>query len=145
MNKEVIIYTDGGSRGNPGIAGAGAYITSKDGTHIKSVSKSLGETTNNEAEYRAVILGLASIKNKLGKDSVKELPIEVRMDSELVCKQLNGQYQVKEERLYQYFIQIHNMRVSEMKNVSFTHIPREQNKEADKLANDAMDKQETLL
>jgi len=137
--KKIIIYTDGGARGNPGPAGAGAFITDSDGSVLKEASKYLGKQTNNYAEYEAVILGLESAKKLFPKGATKNIEIEVRMDSELVKKQLSGEYQIKEETLFPQFIKIWNMRVKDFPHVIFTHVRREKNKDADRLANDAMD------
>lgn len=136
--KKIIIYTDGGARGNPGPAGAGAYITDESGRKIKGVSKFLGVRTNNYAEYEAVILGLSELKKIIPKEERKNISIEVRMDSELVARQLSGKYQIKEESLFPQFIKIWNIKVADFPKISFTHIPREKNKEADRLANEAM-------
>lgn len=133
------MYTDGGSRGNPGLAGAGAFVCNEKGELVRKAHLFLGTVTNNEAEYQAVILGLETLKKVFGKDKVKDLPIEIRMDSELICKQLRGEYQVKEEKLVPLFMKIWNARVADFHHLSFVHIPREQNAEADKLANQAMD------
>lgn len=137
--KKVIIYTDGGARGNPGPAGAGAVVKDKDGNNLASLHKSFETLTNNQAEYEAVILGLQELKKLFGKEEVKNLDIEVRADSELVVKQLNGEYQIKEEGLHPYFIKLWNMQVKDFPKIKFTHVPREQNTEADALANEAMD------
>jgi len=139
MKDKIIIYTDGGSRGNPGPAGIGAVIVGLDGKVLKEVSKYLGKQTNNFAEYEAVIEGLKALKKILGQ-KVKDFDIEVKMDSQLVARQLSGEYQIKEETLFGQFIKIHNMQVKDFPNIIFTYIPREQNKEADRLANEAMDK-----
>ena len=138
--EKIILQTDGGSRGNPGPAGAGAAIFDEGGAVIKGASAFLGVMTNNEAEYKAVLLGLETLKKMFGKDKVKNLAVEVRLDSELVCRQLNGEYQIKEEKLVPLFIKIWNLRVAEFKNLHFKHIPREENSVADKLANEAMDR-----
>lgn len=137
--EKVIMYTDGGSRGNPGPAGAGVFICNDKGELIRKAHLFLGTVTNNEAEYQAVILGLETLKKFFGKDKIKVLPVEVRMDSELICRQLKGEYQVKEEKLVPFFMKIWNARVADFHNLSFVHIPREKNAEADKLANQAMD------
>jgi len=142
MKEKIIIYTDGGSsgsRGNPGIAGAGAFITDSAGKVLKEVSQYLGKGTNNFAEYEAVILGLQTLKKLFSKDKLKELDIEVKLDSQLIARQLSGEYQVKEETLFGQFIKVHNMQVKDFPKIMFTYIPREQNKEADRLANEAMD------
>ncbi len=137
--RKIVIYTDGGARGNPGPSGAGAYITDEDGKKIKEISKFLGVKTNNYAEYEAVILGLSELKKIIPKEERKNVSVEVRMDSELVVRQLSGKYQIKEESLFPQFIKVWNIKVADFPHISFVHIPREKNKEADRLANEAMD------
>ena len=137
-SEKIIIYTDGGSRGNPGSAGIGVFITNEKGKMIKEYSCFLGVKTNNEAEYEAVIFGLQKIKALLGKDKIKSVNIEVRMDSELVARQLGGIYKIENEKLTPLFLKIWNLKM-DFGRISFKHIPREQNKEADRLANEAMD------
>lgn len=136
--EKIIIYTDGGARGNPGPAGAGAVLVRRDGTILKEVYKFLGRQTNNGAEYEAILLGLQTAKQLFGK-KVTDMEFEIRLDSQLIAEQLSHRYQVKEEGLVPHFIKIHNMRVKDFPHVTFTHIPREKNKEADRLANEAMD------
>jgi len=138
--KTVTLQTDGGARGNPGPAGAGAVVYDEKGTTLKEASEYLGEKTNNYAEYAAVVLGLEMIAKHFGKSQCKDLDVQVKLDSELVCKQLNGEYQLKEETLFGLYIKIHNLRVSTFPHVSFTHVPRAENKHADRLANEAMDR-----
>ncbi len=139
MKDKIIIYTDAGSRGNPGIAGAGVVIQDGAGQIVKKIAKPLGVMTNNEAEYRAVIEGLQAAKRIFGKGKMKNAIIEVRADSELVVSQLKGEYQIKEEKLFPLFIKIWNLQVKDLPKVVFTYIPREQNRLADQLANQAMD------
>jgi ribonuclease HI len=138
--EKIIAYTDGGARGNPGIAGIGIQIQDEHGKVLREVSQFLGNATNNFAEYNGVMVALQTLKAMFGKKT-KEMSFEIRMDSELVKKQLNGEYQIKEPGLVPYFIEIHNMRVSGFPHITFTHIPREKNKEADRLSNEAMDRQ----
>jgi ribonuclease HI len=88
--KKVVLYTDGGARGNPGPAGAGAVIAEENGTVIKEVSEFLGKQTNNFAEYQAVILGLKKLKQLFGS-AVWHMDIEVRLDSELIVRQVSDQ------------------------------------------------------
>ena len=140
MAKEkFVLYTDGGSRGNPGPSGAGVVITDSRGRQLKTASKALGKMTNNEAEYEAIIFGLQTLKRTIGKKKIASANVELRLDSELVAKQLRGEYQIKEEHLYPRFIKLWNMRVKDIPNLTITHIPRNKNKEADNLANEAMD------
>jgi len=139
MRQKITIYTDGGSRGNPGPAGVGAVVKNEKGQTIKELSKFLGTMTNNEAEYEAVILGLLGFKRLVGKKELKNYDIEVKMDSELVSEQLSGNYQIKKSNLFSYFIKVWNMQVNDYPKIKFTHIGRDQNKAADRLANMAMD------
>jgi ribonuclease HI len=140
MTKHITLHTDGGARGNPGPAGSGAVIYDDTGKTIKEASLYLGHKTNNYAEYSAVVLGLETIAKHFGKPQCKNLEVEVRMDSELVCKQLNGEYQLKEETLFPLFIKIHNLRVTTFPHITFVHVRREENSHADRLANEAMDR-----
>jgi ribonuclease HI len=135
----IIAYTDGGSRGNPGPSGIGVFVTDAKGKVLKKISKYLGTQTNNFAEYEAVIMALEEIKKLFGAAKLKNIKIEIRSDSLLVVSQLSGEYQIKEPTLFPQFIKIWNMRVKDIPNISFLHIPREKNPEADKLANEAMD------
>lgn len=136
--KKVIVYTDGGARGNPGPAGIGVQVMDEKGTVLKEVSEFIGNSTNNFAEYHAVVVALNTLK-KLYSKKTKEMSFELRMDSELVKKQLNSEYQIKDPGLVPMFIEIHNLRVSSFPYLTIKHVRREQNKEADRLANEAMD------
>ncbi|OGF25535.1 hypothetical protein A2331_01565 [Candidatus Falkowbacteria bacterium RIFOXYB2_FULL_34_18] len=130
---KLIIYTDGGARGNPGPAGIGAVIKNKDGKLIDTVSEYIGKTTNNQAEYRAVIAALDKIKDCEAEE------LNFFLDSELVVKQLNGEYRVKNQELAPLFVKIYNTTMK-YKKVTFRHVRRELNKEADKLVNEAIDR-----
>ena len=143
MENKIVMYTDGGSRGNPGPAGIGVYIE----TLEKKYGECIGHTTNNVAEYAALIYGLKKLKQLLGKNETKKYEIECLLDSELVVKQLNHEYKLKEEYIQKNFIEIWNLCL-EFKSVIFKHIPREKNKIADALVNEALDskcKQGSLL
>lgn len=137
--ESIICYTDGGARGNPGPAGAGAVIQKADGTVIAGLSQFLGNGTNNFAEYAAVLLALKTLKKHFG-NKTKSLEVEMRMDSELIQRQLSHQYQIKEPSLVPQFLEIHNMRIKDFPHITFVHIPRAKNKHADRLANEAMDR-----
>ena len=129
----VVIYTDGGARNNPGPAGVGVVIV--DGAKKIQLKKYIGERTNNWAEYEAVIVALTEAKKRgLGKRE-----IEVRMDIELIQRQLTDEYQIKEETLWPQYMKVHNLLVAHFPNIRFVHVPREQNKEADRLVNEAID------
>jgi len=139
---KIIIYTDGGSRGNPGPAALGVVICDEKGKVLKEYSEYLGENlTNNEAEYQAVIFALKKAKALFGKKAVRAAEVEVRSDSELLIKQLNGEYKIMEPRIQPLFLQVWNLRI-DFGRVKFTAISREQNREADKLVNEALDRQE---
>lgn len=128
------MYTDGGARGNPGPAGS-AVVILEGGNTIGTLKKYLGDKiTNNWAEYEALFLGLEKIlEMKRNHD-----PLEVRMDSELVVKQMRGEYKIKDANL-----KISNQKIKELmkqfKKVDFVHVRREHNKEADALVNEAID------
>jgi len=136
---KIIIYTDGASRNNPGEAGAGAYITDESGKALKECTKKLGIKTNNFAEYEAIVLGLEEAKKMFGETKIKTMDVEVRMDSELAQRQLTGVYQIKEETLWPQWMKIWNLRVKYFPKIKFVHIPREKNKDADRLSNEAID------
>ena len=136
MSEKIIIYTDGGSRGNPGPAGIGVWIE----TLGKKYGECIGIATNNVAEYAALICGLKKVKQLLGKDKTKHYEIECRLDSELVVKQLNHEYKLKEEYIQKNFIEIWNLML-DFKSVKFYHIPREKNAVADSLVNQALNEQ----
>ena len=129
----IVIYTDGGARNNPGPAGAGVVIL--DGHKKIELKKFLGSQTNNWAEYEAVVLALTEAK----KRGLAGREIEVRMDSELIQRQLTNEYQIKEETLWPQYMKVHNLLVAHFPNTRFTHVRREQNSEADRLVNEAID------
>lgn len=132
---EIIIYTDGGARGNPGPAGAG--VVAYDGEQkLFELKKFLGEKqTNNWAEYEALALALTEAKRR----GLARHKVEVCMDSELIVKQMSNEYQVKEETLWPQYMKVHNLLVAHFPHCRFTHIPREKNTTADALVNEAID------
>lgn len=133
-----IIYTDGGSRGNPGPAAIGVIFTNEKGRVAKEYAQKIGRATNNEAEYEAVIFALQKAKLLFGKKKAKNMELEVRTDSELVAKQLNGQYKILDRKIEQLFLKTWNLKI-DFEKVACKHIPRSENKEADKLVNRALD------
>jgi ribonuclease HI len=135
---DLIVYTDGGSRGNPGPAGIGVYVTNIDGEVVLEHKVTIGTATNNVAEYEAVKVSLQILAKKYGKRT-KDMKVLLRLDSELVKKQLNAEYQIKDEGLMPIFFTIHNLRVASFPQLSFEHVRREFNKEADRLVNEALD------
>ena len=136
--EKIIAYTDGGARGNPGPAAVGVYVIDESDQVIKEISEKIGNSTNNYAEYHGVLRALQTLKDLYGKKT-KEMSFELRMDSELVKKQLNHEYQVKEPGLVPLFMEIHNLRVANFPNLVLTHVKRALNKEADRLVNEALD------
>ena len=131
-DNRMIIETDGGSRGNPGQAAIGVVVNGRE------YAEHIGVKTNNEAEYAALIFALKKAKQLLGKAKAKATDIEVRMDSELVVKQMNSQYKVSEESLQPLFMQVWNLRL-DFKGVKFVHVLRGENRRADALVNQALD------
>ncbi len=140
--KKITIYTDGGSRGNPGPAAAGVVFCNEKGQFFKKYSQYLGEgLTNNEAEYQAVIFGLQKFKHLFGKKMAKASEITVTSDSELLVKQLKGEYKILDEKIQKLFIELWNLKL-DFQKVSFRQVSREKNKEADALVNEALDEKE---
>lgn len=139
--KKIIIYTDGGSRGNPGKAAIGVVFCNEKEQEIKKYGEYLGDNlTNNEAEYQAVIFAFKKFKSLFGKKIAEVSEIEIRSDSELIISQLNGKYKVEDEKMQKFFMEIWNLRL-DFKGVKFKAIPREKNREADRLVNETLDSQ----
>ena len=128
----LVCYTDGGSRGNPGPSAIGYVIGDK------GYGEYIGETTNNIAEYKAIVAALKKAKATLGKNTAKQTDLEVRMDSELACKQLMGKYRIENVGLQPLFFEIWNLRF-DFKSVIFVHVPRERNTKADAMVNKVLD------
>ena len=132
------IYTDGGSRGNPGPSAIGVVIGNK------TYSQFIGKTTNNVAEYSAVVFALQKTKHLLGKKKLQNTSVKVYMDSQLVASQLQGKYKILNSDLQPLFIKVWNLKF-DFPHLEFEYIPREQNKEADRLVNEAMDHEQLTL
>lgn len=128
----LISYTDGGSRGNPGPAAFGYVLKTPDGETIAGHGEYIGVTTNNQAEYKAILAAIRKAR-ELGAET-----LEMRMDSELAMKQLTGEYRVKDAGLAGIYVLIHNEKIA-FKKVTFKHVRREFNTEADALVNKALD------
>lgn len=140
--KKVIIFVDGGSRGNPGPSAVGFAFCNEKGQIFKEYSEYLGENiTNNEAEYRGVILALKKFKALFGNKLAKNTEIELKSDSELLIRQLNGEYKILDEKIQPLFLETWNLRI-DFKKIKFKLISREKNQEADRLANQALDGKE---
>ena len=129
---EIKVYADGGSRGNPGPAAIGVVVGEKE------YAQCIGKATNNVAEYQAAVLALKKTRSLLGKEKLKNISVTVHMDSELVVKQLTGQYKILVHDLQPYFLEIWNLKF-DFPHLNFLHIPREKNVRADRLVNKALD------
>ncbi len=129
--ERVVIFTDGVSRGNPGAAAIGATIADEQGRLITSVSQPIGRATNNQAEYRAIIAALEEAVS-LGASQV-----DIYSDSELVVRQINGRYRVKNVALKPLYQQVKQLQ-NQFENFTITHVPRQENTAADNLANIAL-------
>ncbi len=127
------IYTDGGARGNPGPAGLGVVIYDSRRKIVKKFGKYLGKKTNNEAEYEAVIRALLFARE------LEATTVEFNLDSELIVRQLNHIYRVRDKRMLEFVLRIRSLETN-FKKVTYRHIPREQNKFADQLVNAVIDK-----
>ena len=129
--KKVIIHTDGAAEPNPGPAAIGAIIKSEQGRLLASISQPIGRATSNQAEYRAVIAGLEEAI-ELG---VKQ--VDIKLDSQLVVRQINGRYRVKNAALMPLYQRVKQLQ-RRLEDFAISYIPREQNKEADRLASKAL-------
>lgn len=128
------VFTDGGSRGNPGPAAIGVFAQNDKGEKLYELGKKIGETTNNVAEYSAVIAGLEWVSANFPGEEVS-----FYMDSELLCRQLNGIYKIKNANLAKLMIIIRSKESKITNRVKYHHIPRELNKKADSMVNAALD------
>jgi len=138
MKNKVIIYTDGGARGNPGPAGIGIVIEGLPGGK-KKFGEYIGETTNNEAEYQALITALTKLKKLSKKEKFEQ--IDCYSDSELMVKQLNNEYKVKDTNLRGLFLEVLKLSSGLKTPILFHHIKRAKNAEADELLNNILDKE----
>lgn len=138
MPKVIILRTDGGARGNPGPAAIGVVLQDEQGKVVKEFGRYIGETTNNQAEYQALLAGLEETKVH------GAVEVHCYLDSELVVKQLKREYRVKDKDLAPLFVKVWNIAQSFVQ-VSFSHVPREQNKHADALVNQALDEHTTFV
>lgn len=129
---QLTINTDGGARGNPGPAGIGAVIKNGQGLILAEKKAYIGESTNNQAEYKALLLGLNAARAMGGRK------VFVNMDSELIVRQMQGRYKIKDPGLKLLAAEAMKLR-DEFESVEFRHVPRAQNADADKLVNQAID------
>ena len=133
-----IVHTDGGARGNPGPAALGVVIADEKGEVLKEYGEYIGEKTNNEAEYRAPISALKKIKSTWGSAEAKKAEVAVFTDSTLVANQMEGKFKVSHPNIQPFFIELWNLTI-DFGKVTFTQVPRAQNKEADRMVNEALD------
>jgi ribonuclease HI len=131
----IVAYIDGGARGNPGPAGYGVYIQSSDGRVVEELHGALGIATNNVAEYNGL---LAALQWAIDHDAGR---VHIRADSELLVKQMRGEYKVRNPGLQPLYVRARLM-VAQLDDVKFEHVRRELNKEADRLSNLGMDEAE---
>ena len=128
MKEKIIVFIDGGAKNNPGPSACGVYIKNFN----KKISKYLGKSSNNLAEYQSAILALEELKKILGKKKAKNTSLEIRTDSELLFKQITHQYKIKDKKIIPLFIKLWNLCL-DFKKVNFKKIPRKENKIADNL------------
>ncbi len=134
----IVAYIDGGARGNPGPAGYGVRIQSADGTVLEELHGALGIATNNVAEYNGLLAALRwAVENNVSR-------VQIRADSELLVKQMRGEYKVKNPGLQPLYVRA-RLLVAELDDVKFEHVRREFNAEADRLSNLGMDEAEARL
>ena len=138
MQRKFIIKTDGGSRCNPGPAAIGIVICSEKGEHT-GYSEYIGIATNNEAEYRAAIFALQKLKTICDEEQAKECLVQLSTDSQLLVEQMNSQFKVKKANIKSLFIELCNLK-NYFGQVDFFLIPREENREADRLVNKELDR-----
>lgn len=136
MTHKIILFTDGASRGNPGLAAIGVVIADEQRNEIEAFGEAIGNATNNEAEYRALLRGLERARQH--SDT-----IEIRTDSELLARQLNGAYRVRAANLQPLHAQAQRA-LAQFKRATIAIIPRELNGRADQLANAALDRRRTI-
>lgn len=135
------INTDGGSRGNPGPAGIGVVFCDGEGNLIHSHKEFIGHATNNQAEYKAIVKALDALSKStwFSKNNNQDCKVICRLDSKLVVEQINGNYKVKNEGISILLDKLNTIKQDMKIGLSFVHIPREENKMADKLVNEALD------
>lgn len=143
MKYKYLVHTDGGARGNPGPAATG-FVIEGDAVGKKTGGEYLGEVTNNEAEYRAVIMALKKLKHLVSGEKAKDSSVEVHVDSELLERQLNGEYKIKDKNIQNFFVEIWNLKI-DFGKVVFKHIPREENADADAVVNQILDREGNRL
>ena len=133
------IFTDGGARGNPGLAAIGVVIKNEGGSNLASLFRTIGQTTNNVAEYKAVIAALMWLKSNRVIEQLRNTKINFFLDSKLVVNQLNGLFKVKDSELRELLLEARMLEQEIGGEIHYQLIPRERNWEADALVNKALD------
>ena len=136
---KLYIHTDGGAKGNPGPAAIGVIIKNEKADIIKTISRRIGESTNNVAEYKAVIYALEYLKSLYSHQDQNNFNIFFYLDSSLVVNQINGCFKIKYNKLRNLLLQIRQLENEIGGSIYYQQIPREQNKEADLLVNQAFE------
>jgi ribonuclease HI len=134
-NQPLVLRTDGASRGNPGHAAAGVVVQSTSGEALATLKQYLGVMTNNQAEYQALVLGLQLVL------TYQPSSLHIKMDSELIVKQMRGEYRVKSPELLPLYNEVRSLIAQLPHRPQFTHVPRGENSQADALANAALDEE----
>lgn len=141
---KLVVHIDGGARGNPGPAAVGVVIADTKGKVIAEHAQALGVKTNNEAEYSAAIFALEKIKARWGKQKIRDLSVEIYSDSQLLVEQINGRYKIVNPKLIPLFLKLWNLKI-EFGQAVFSLVGREENTEADRLVNQALDQENQRL
>ena len=140
MNNKLIVFSDGGSRGNPGQAAIGVVIKTENKDIVGQISRTIGISTNNEAEYRALLAALEYLsQNKVQLHLASTTEINFFLDSNLIVNQINGLYKVKNSRLREFLYKVREIEQAVPGKIIYQLIPREKNREADALVNQALD------
>ncbi len=142
--EKIIINIDGGSRGNPGPMAVGIVFSNAKGGILRQYAERVGQGTNNEAEYQALIFALKKAKAVFGKEKIKKTEIEIRTDSELLARQMKGEYKIKEPELQPFFLASWNLKI-DFGRINFVLVPRGENKRADKLVNEALNEEQSKI
>ncbi len=141
MSNEIVIFSDGGSRGNPGPGAGAAMVFFDNQKQCLAKSKYYGPCTNNQAEYQALLDGIKVVESKIKDEDLHEIDLKIFLDSELMVKQINGEYKVKSEGLVPFYEQI-QQKLSKFGKATVTHVVRSNNKLADMMLNAVLDRWE---
>ena len=145
MNNKLIVFSDGGSRGNPGQAAIGVVIKTENKDIVGQISRTIGISTNNEAEYRALLAALEYLSQNIEQlHLASTTEIKFYLDSNLIVNQVNGLYKVKNSRLREFLYKVREIEQAVPGKIIYQLIPREKNREADLLVNQALDNQANM-